>query len=133
MSSSDGVLALGLLSSVAGQSGFQRRGLGVSKVVPLEWWARSLHPKITSGHLTPPSSCADPQPDRRSAAELSSLAGNEDVGVYGIGRDLPFTMSAWSEKIGLDFPLLSDATLVVAQASQTKWAAVAPVESVVGR
>ncbi|CAN0153272.1 unnamed protein product [Ectocarpus fasciculatus] len=48
--------------------------------------------------------------------ELSSIAGNEEVGVYGIGRDLPFTMSAWSEKIGLDFPLLSDATLVVAQA-----------------
>lgn len=55
------------------------------------------------------------------------------MGVYGIGRELPFTMLAWSEKIGLDFPLLSDATLVVAQASQTRWAAVAPVESVVGR
>lgn len=61
------------------------------------------------------------------------MAGNDDVGVYGIGRDLPFTMSAWSEKIGLDFPLLSDATLIVAQASQTTWAAVVPVESVAGR
>ncbi len=35
--------------------------------------------------------------------------------MFGIGRELPFTMSAWSEKMGLNFPLLSDATLVVAK------------------
>lgn len=50
-------------------------------------------------------------------AELSALAEHKDVAVYGIGRELPFTMSAWSEKLELDFPLLSDATLVVTQAS----------------
>lgn len=47
--------------------------------------------------------------------ELSALAGHKDVAVYGIGRELPFTMSAWSEKMRLDIPLLSDATLSVAQ------------------
>lgn len=35
--------------------------------------------------------------------------------MYGIGRELPFTMSAWSDKMNLDFPLLSDASLSVAQ------------------
>lgn len=51
----------------------------------------------------------------RFAAELLALSGRKDVAVYGIGRELPFTMSAWSQKMGLDFPLLSDATLVVAE------------------
>lgn len=54
------------------------------------------------------------------AAELSEIAGHDDVAVYGIGRELPFTMSAWSDKMSLEFPLLSDPTLVVAQASPAK-------------
>eukprot|EP00903_Cladosiphon_okamuranus_P010211 g9670.t1 len=48
--------------------------------------------------------------------ELSALAGRKDIAVFGIGRELPFTMAAWSAKLSLDFPLLSDATLSVAQA-----------------
>lgn len=50
-----------------------------------------------------------------SRTELSALARHNDVAVYGIGRELPFTMAAWSEKMTLNFPLLSDATLSVAQ------------------
>lgn len=52
------------------------------------------------------------------AAELSKIAGHDDVAVYGIGRELPFTMSAWSDRVDLGFPLLSDPTLVVAHVSQ---------------
>ncbi|CAM9925713.1 unnamed protein product [Pylaiella littoralis] len=72
----------------------------------------SFFPAAFSGSLSGGCECQM----RALNQELSALAGHKDVAVYGIGRELPFTMSAWSEKLGLDFPLLSDATLVVAQA-----------------
>ena len=49
------------------------------------------------------------------SAEFSELAKHGDVAIFGIGRELPFAMSAWGEKIGLGFPLLSDPTAVVAE------------------
>ena len=50
-------------------------------------------------------------------SELSGLTRHGDVAIFGIGRELPFTMSAWADQIGLGFPLLSDASLVVAEVS----------------
>ncbi|CAM9373835.1 unnamed protein product [Scytosiphon promiscuus] len=72
----------------------------------------SFFPAAFSGSLDGGCECQM----RTLNQELSDIGGHDDVAVYGIGRELPFTMSAWSDKMSLDFPLLCDATLVVAQA-----------------
>ncbi|KAG5187104.1 thioredoxin-like protein [Tribonema minus] len=46
--------------------------------------------------------------------ELQELTA-AGAAVVGISRELPFTMAAWAQKLGLQFPLLSDSNLKVAQ------------------
>lgn len=53
---------------------------------------------------------------RTCSADLSGLAAEHgEVSIFGIGRELPFTMAAWSEGMGLSYPLLSDPNLEVSK------------------
>lgn len=53
---------------------------------------------------------------RTCSADLSGLAAEHgEVAIFGIGRELPFTMAAWSEGMGLSYPLLSDPNLEVSK------------------